>query len=172
MRWTNILPRLIVLVLAGCSGKPKPPQLISSDTAVYFPYAPTYSRLEQGKPELAKKVMDVWRAFETGNLSTTANNFAAHVTLVFPGRILDGSRDSVLQLYQQWRDEYSGVQTYVDSWMPAYATDKNEDLVFMWGRQTKLAKNGRKEFVVLHEMWRFDKQGKITKMEQYVSVKW
>lgn len=172
MRWTNIGALIAAAVLTACSGKSKPVQLVSSDTAVYYPYAPTYSRLEPGKPVLTKSVMEVWRAFETGNLSTVSNKFAPHVTLVFPGRILDGSRDSVLNLYQQVRDEYSGVQSYVDSWMPAYAVDKNEDLVFIWGHQSKLKKDGKKETMVMHEMWRFNKQGQITKMEQYVSVKW
>ena len=45
--------------------------------------------------------------------------------------------------------------------------DTNEDEVYVWGLQDGTKLNRERDYSMVHEVWRFDKNGKIKEMEQY-----
>lgn len=165
---------LIVLALAflwaGCTNHTATvDRSEKKETAIYYPYSPIYSEFEPGNPVYAKTVLEIWRQFETGNLMSTANKFADSITLTFKDNIYTGKRDSILAIFKNRRDAYTDVQCYVDSWQPVHAKQTNDDLVLLWGRQDGIIHNKKRDYLVLHEVWSFDRKGKIRSMIQYIT---
>lgn len=165
---------LIVLIFAFLSVKCNNNRQAHSttetkDTAIYYPYSPVYSELEPGNPNHSKIVLEIWRQFETGNLMSAANKFADTISLVFKDEIYYGKRDSILAIYKKRRDAYESVQCYVDSWLPVHAKQTNDNLVLVWGRQDFIVHNKKRDYLVIHEVWNFNKQGKIRSMVQYIT---
>lgn len=135
---------------------------------VYYPFAPIYSNnFEKGDPQNAEKVLQVWRQYETGRVSHTAKLFADSIRLILPDKILLGKKDSILKLYEGKRNGYSNMQSFVYSWMPVHVKDKNEDMVFVWGLYDGTKLNGDRDYAMVHEIWRFDNNGKIKELEQF-----
>jgi len=160
---------LIIIVFAACSNHKQKAVSTGTDTTVYYPYTAIYSELEKGKPSDAKTVLEVWRAYETGNVLSASKNFSDSLTLIFEDGIFTGKRDSILKIFQKRRDLYTTVQSYVDSWMPVHAKQANRNLVFVWGRLDCTTNKGKRDYLVVHEIWRFDPSGKIRQMDQYVT---
>lgn len=159
-----------MFLLFGCGNKAPASKSIESDTLLYS-YAPIYTgSFDTGKPAYAKKVLEIWKEFETGDIQHVNEYFSDSLTLIFPDSFLTGKRDSILYTFQKRRLAYQDVQCYIDAWLPLRAEDRNEELVVLWGRQDGTTKEGKRRYTVLHEIWRFDEKGKIKKMEQYITL--
>jgi hypothetical protein len=139
-----------------------------SDSGIYYPYSAIYSNgFKTGSYKNLKTVTEIWREYENGDITKTASNFADSLTVVYPDKVLNGTTDSVLREIKRIRDSYLTVQCFIYSWMPARAKDNNDDWVFIWGRQEFTDKAGKLKIAEVHEIWQFDKKGKITLMQQY-----
>lgn len=160
---------LLILTTAACTNSAKPTIIAKKDTTLYYPYDAIYSELEHGNPVNAQKVLEVWRFYETGNMQSTGKYFSDSLTLIFLDNIYSGKRDSILNIWQKRRDRYYGVQSYVDTWLPVHAKQTGEDMVLLWGRQDCATKDGQRPYLILHEIWRFDKAGKIRSVDQYLT---
>lgn len=158
-----------ILMLCRCTSRTaSPPAPPGPDTAVYYPYAPVYSNaLEKGNAENARRVLEVWKAYETGDIRKLGNYFADSLVLVFPDDFRKGKREALLQAWQKRRNVFADVQCYVDAWIPVLVKDKGDQLVYLWGRQDQTAADGRRAYIVLHQIWKFDASGKIFRMEEY-----
>jgi len=63
--------------------------------------------------------------------------------------------------------------TIVDSvhaWVPLRSKDRNEEWVLIWSREISTDAKGKKSVRELQETWRFDKNGKVNLMYQYVQA--
>lgn len=160
---------LCSILLTCCTDKKPVTKSSGPDTVVYYPYEPVYtSGYEKGNPLYAKEVLTIWKEWETGDVKHRSESFADSLRLILPNTIVNGKRDSVLSVFGKRRKAYTDVQCYIDSWMPVKAKDNGEELVLLWGRQD--CTNGKKrDYLVLHEIWTFNKQGKIKQLVQYLT---
>jgi hypothetical protein len=164
------MSRSIILILlflvTGCGNQKKKEK--ESASKIYFPYEARYSEgFELGEKELVKKVQEVWRAYDRGNLSSIKDHLADHLSMSYPGLELKGTRDSVINSLQKERDQYSNIQTWVESWQPVYSKNRKENWVMIWGRQFKTKRNRVYTDNLIHEMWKFNKEGKADSMLRY-----
>jgi len=136
---------------------------------IYYPYSATSDYII-GKGQHSKIIMDVWRAFEVGNLKQKSDFFAPEISLLFPDHHMSGKRDSILNLWQQRRNEYSSVQVRVDGWAPLYSKDLNENLVMIWGRLEMEDRNGKFVHKTILEKWGINGTGKIDYMQQFINA--
>jgi hypothetical protein len=140
------------------------------DSQVYYPYSPVVGNsYEKGKEQHALAVLEFWRAYETGDVSKTSVNFDDTIVFNLPGRVLRGQKDEILKQVKKMRESYQDMQCYVDSWMPVQIKESGQYLVYLWGRQDGTTSNGKRDYLVLHEIWRFDNKNRIIKMEQYLT---
>jgi hypothetical protein len=167
----QILSVLILLLTASaCTSKreSKEPVYQAGDSTIYYPYSPVYaSEFEPGRSLYAKMVLDIWKQYETGDVTHSAKSFSDSVLIILPDKTFRGRRDSALSFLKKRRQVYVEVQCFIDAWMPVHVKDVGDDLVFLWGRQDCTAKNGKRDYLVVHEIWRFDKKGKIRSLQQY-----
>jgi hypothetical protein len=158
----------VVFCIASCSGRQNAHPVEEQKDSILYPYAPIYTdQFEKGKNTNSLHVLEIWKEFESGDVRHLARYFSDSITLVFPDAFLKGDRDTVLGSFQKRRNQFEDVQCYVDSWIPVHVPDRNEDLVFLWGRQDGSSTGKKRVYRIVHEIWRFDTSGKIKRMEQY-----
>ena len=167
MRWCCCFT-FIFLMLAACDDKNAGPAKPARDSTVYFPYVPVNSNsYEKGRDLNAKIVLQVWKQFETGNVSNEAAHFADSLRIILPHKIYQGTKDSVLNMYRKEREKYQTMQCFVHSWMPVRMQEEGDEMVYLWGLYDGTLKNGDRDYKLVHEIWRFDKNGRIREMEQF-----
>lgn len=141
-----------------------------TDTDIYFPYNARYSAgFGEGKVSNLKTVLDSWKQYETGNLMNMSPYLSDTIQFVFPDEVIWGRKDTVLKKYLKRRKHFEYMQCYIDSWMPVQTKDKGDDLVFIWGIQDGTTLSGKRDYKMVHEVWQFDKKGKIFKMTEYIT---
>jgi hypothetical protein len=135
-------------------------------------YEANYSKsFEMGDAKHAETVLSLWKDFDNGNLEPSKALFADSVSfLVSDGSIIAGTRDSAVASVQAWRNTLSSVKSSVDAIFAVKSTDKNENWVSIWGKETSTDKKGKTDSIYLQESWRFNKDGKIDLMLQHMRV--
>jgi len=53
--------------------------------------------------------------------------------------------------------------------VPLHSTDKGDDMVCIWGNEVNTFPDGKDDTRELHEVWWFNKAGKIGMMRQWVA---
>jgi hypothetical protein len=158
----------LILVFISCNADEKNKN--PNGKKVYYPYAALYTeQYEEGKPELTKKVLEIWRAYDRGNLPSVSKHFAPHLQLIFEDRNLKGKKDSIILKWQKQREGFTYIQSFLDSWLPVKAVPKNEDLVLIWARQLKTDQKGKQSWIAIHQVWRFNADGLILQMQEFVT---
>ena len=161
----------LMTMISGCSQAAKHPSPAQTSVdSVFYPYEAIYtSAFESGKTEQTAIVLQIWKEWETGSLPRLNALFADSLSLIFPGKIIRGKKEEVLRQFQGKRDGYREMQCYIDAWLPLKATDANEDIVLIWGRQDATTPSGRRDYLVLHQVWRFNAEGKIFSLTEYLT---
>ena len=136
---------------------------------VSYPYTINYSsQFEYADPEKGKTVLDAWKDFDNNTLDQSKDKFADTVEMQFPGMKLRASRDSFFVVTKSYRNLYHSVKASVDVVMSTRSTDKKADWVLVWGREIKTDKKNVTDTTEVHEVWGFNKEGKIISLEQFV----
>ncbi|HEU4473071.1 MAG TPA: hypothetical protein VFR58_18395 [Flavisolibacter sp.] len=162
---------LCVLLVAGCNNASDQSPVVSfetGDSGVYYSYSPEYtSGYTIGDFGQVKTVTEIWKHYENGDLMLAAPQFADNLTIVFPDHTISGAKDSVLAQLKAEREAFIAVQCSISSWLPVRTKEKKDEWVFLWGKQIRSDKNGGTRSIEVHEIWQFDKQGKVQFMQQY-----
>ncbi len=139
----------------------------STDNVTY-PYEIGYSsKFEIGDAQQSKMILELWKDFDSGDVSKHKEYFADSVQMLFPdGSSMHNVKDSIIAETNTYRAMYSSVTSRVDAIIPVKSTDKGENWVCVWGTEIHTLK-GKTDSTNLHEAWRFDKDGKIDFMMQY-----
>ena len=72
------------------------------------------------------------------------------------------------RLIYLYRDGLAKVSSVIEAVLPTRSKDKNEDWVAICGKEIKTDKAGKTDSTRLHEIWRFNKAGKIEYMAQFI----
>jgi hypothetical protein len=143
----------------------------SKNDPISFPYRANYSsQIEMGNQKHAKLVMDFWKDWDNNTLDKSAAMMADSImVLLSTGQVLAG-KDNVMKTRQALRADITSVWSTIDVWVPFFITDKKEHWVALWGSQNRVMKDGTKNIVLINEIWRVNKNGKIDMIRQYAGV--
>jgi hypothetical protein len=162
--------------LAACNsntGESKTDSAKSADSAqketIMYPYTASYSsQFEVGNSDYSLTLLKLYKAWDNNTIGNEAGSFADVDTLIFSdGTILAGSRDSVIAASKRVRSTMGDVHNDVIAWMPLKSIDRNENWVAIWTKEVRTAADGKKDSTYLHEVWRFNKDGKVDLMNQF-----
>ena len=136
-----------VALLAACkSGTPTSGSAAAKADSVVMPYKASYSSSftisDNSKNEQA--VLQSYKDWEDGKLGNAASYFADTIAFDFS----DGSRhkmvrDSFVKFSQKYRDSLTSSKIDMIYVVNLHATDKNEDWVSVWYKQTDTHKDGK-----------------------------
>jgi hypothetical protein len=141
------------------------------DEPVSFPYRANYSsKIDLGDQRHASLVMSFWKDWDNNTLDKSAIMMSDSImVLTASGQVLSG-KENVTKTRQALRSEITSVWSTVDVWVPFFITDKNESWVALWGSQNRVMKDGSKNVVLINEIWRVNKRGKVDMIRQYMGA--
>ena len=138
------------------------------DQNLVYPYKATYSsRFVPGSPSQAKLILEMWKDWDDNQVDRQAASIADSITMELPnGHVLKG-KETFISESRQHRSNFTTVKSTVEAWMPIQSVDRNEDWVLIWGVEESTDKEGKVTTQRLHELWGFNKDGKISYVRQY-----
>ena len=165
-----------VVAFVACNEDKNEPKVESMTTKndsamknISYPFDIQYSsQFEMGDPKHSQTVLNIWKAWDNGDLSSVKQSFADSVEIhTADGYIIKGVRDSVFKNTQDYRNMFKSVNTTVDAIISTRSTDKKEDWVCVWGKEIHTDTKNVLDSVYLQETWRLNKEGKVDFMLQY-----
>ena len=142
----------------------------NKDMTAGSPYKATYSsKFMIGKSAYAQKILDLWKDWDDNNLDRHADYMADSLVMFLPDSSVVRGKKENLEGAKKYRSGFSKVTSILHAWVPLTSTDKNEDVVCVWGQETDTYPDGKVETRDIHEVWWFNKAGKITAMRQWTA---
>ena len=144
---------------------------MKGETATSYPYAAEYSsRFKIGNQEYSRMILQLWKDWDNNQLDLHNDYFSDTLTFQAPtGEVIHG-KDKFTASGRQQRDMFSNVKSSVEAWVPIRSMDKNQDWVAVWGREEDTGKDGKVSTNMIHEIWGFNKDGKIVFYRQYTAA--
>jgi hypothetical protein len=91
------------------------------------------------------------------------------VVAYFPTGDMVRGKEAFWSSAKQYRGMFSTVKSNVAAWIPLMSVDRNENWVAIWGSEEGMNKEGKTQTMLLHEIWRINKDGKVDLIRQYTS---
>jgi hypothetical protein len=133
-------------------------------------YKATYSSsFKMGNPAYTYIVQDLWKDWDDNQLDRH-DYFSDTITMFFPDGSMIKGKAANLEAAKKYRGGMTKVTSVLHAWIPLYSTDKKEDAVLVWGEEENTMPDGKVERKSLHEVWWFNKEGKVSMMRQWTAV--
>lgn len=134
-----------------------------------MPYTATYSSsFTIGKATYAKMILDLWKDWDDNAFDRHDYMADTVVMMLSDGTIVKGKTEN-LEGVKKYRGSMSSAKSILHAWVPLTSTDIKEDVVCVWGQETDTYPDGRVERRDLHEVWWFNKAGKVSRMRQWTA---
>jgi hypothetical protein len=132
------------------------------------PYTANYSSsFTIADPAYSEKVLMLWKDFENNALDSHIGWFADTVTMTLAdGTTVKGKAEN-LSGAKAFRASLKDYKANVDAWVSLKSTDRNQNVVCIWGNEEYTDKDGKPVKHRIQEVWGFNKDGKIDLMLQY-----
>ena len=136
---------------------------------VTYAYPVIYSsKFTTGDPKNSQAVLNIWKAFDNGDLASAKDYFADSVEMhLSDGSMMHSVRDSVIVAAQTFRNMFTSAVSSVFTVTSLKSTDKGENWALIWGKEIDTDKKGKVDSFYLQETWRFNKDGKTDLLYQY-----
>jgi hypothetical protein len=133
-------------------------------------YTASYSsKFTIASPTYSDKILTLWKDFENNTLDAHADFFADTVTMMLSnGAVIKGKAEN-LKGAKEFRGSLQNYKVKLHAWL-SLKSDKNENIVCVWGSEEYADKTGKQVKTGVHEVWVFNKDGKIGLMMQFASV--
>jgi hypothetical protein len=132
-----------IVLMASCKSETKP---AAKSDSVAMPYKASYSSswTISDSVKNAQAVLQSYKDWEDNKLSNAPAYFADTVAFDFwDGTKFKFRRDSMVKFFQKFRDSLSSSKIDVIAYTNLHSTDKNQDWVSVWYKQTDTYKNGK-----------------------------
>lgn len=131
-------------------------------------YTATYSsKFEIGNPAYTQVIINLWKDWDDNALDRSAKMFADTVAMYTADGTMVKGKDLNLAEAKKYRGQFAAVKSTIHAIVSLKSTDRNEDWVAIWGTEEDTSKDGKKTSTNFHEVWKFNKDGKIDIMRQY-----
>ena len=136
-------------------GTDEGPKDSATKSDITYPYkAVISSDMSIGKPEHAKLVLDMFKAWEEGQMDGMRAMLADTVEVTFSdGMVFRGTADSLLAFGKQMRTNYSDINTTIYAWESVHLNNINEDYVLVWANDYVTDKAGKIDSTANHSYW-------------------
>ena len=134
-----------------------------------YPYKANYSsNFAIGNPAHSKIILDLWKDWDD-NAFDRHDYMADTVVMFFPDGTMSKGKAATLEGAMKYRGGMTSAKSTIDAWIPLKSTDRNENWVAVWGSETDTWADGKTETRDIHEIWRFNKDGKVDWMKQFTA---
>jgi hypothetical protein len=137
--------------LASCNSGSSPS---SKKDSVTMPYKATYSSswVLSDSAKYVQAVLQSMKDYEDNKVDNAPAYFGDTVAYdFFNGAKLKLKLDSFIKVLHQYRDSLSSVKIEVTAWDNLHSTDKNQDWVGTWYKETDTYKTGKVDSAFYHD---------------------
>ncbi|MDB5022998.1 MAG: nuclear transport factor 2 family protein [Mucilaginibacter sp.] len=134
-------------------------------------YTASYSsNFTMADPSYSDKVLTLWKDFEDNALEKHGDLVSDTVTMMIAdGPVVKGKAANLAGL-KEFRSSLKNYKVTVEAWMSVKSVDKGENFVCIWGNEDFTDKDGKHINRRLHEVWGFNKDGKVSLLMQYAGA--
>lgn len=133
-------------------------------------YTASYSsNFKMADPTYSDKILSVWKDYENNTLDKHLDMFSDTVTMMFANMAPVKGKTENLASAKAFRSSIKDYKVSVEAWM-SLKSDKDQNLVCIWATESFTDKDGKAIKQRLHEVWGFNKDGKIDLMMQYAGM--
>ncbi len=134
-----------------------------------MPYTASYSsNFTMGDPSYSEKILTLWKDYENNTLDSHIDMLADTVTITLAdGQTVKGKAENLARV-KQFRGSIKDYKVSVDAWVSLKCTDRNQNVVCIWGDENFTDKDGKHVTSRIHEVWAFNNDGKVTLMLQFI----
>jgi hypothetical protein len=155
----------------GKEMKMKQKDKMNDAAQINYPYTAEYSsRFEIGNPAYSKMILDLWKDWDNNQPDMHQDYFSDTIVFQAPDGMVIQGKENFLSAGKEQRNKFSNVKSSLEVWIPLRSVDKDEDWVAVWGREEDTDKDGKQSTTMLHEIWGFNKDGKIVFFRQYTAT--
>ena len=126
------------------------------------------SNFVMGNPAYSQMILEMWKDWDDNALDRH-DYMADSVMMFLPDGMVVKGKQANLEGAKKYRGGMKSAKSTLHAVIPLKSTDRNEDLVAIWGQEVDTYPDGKVETRELHEVWGFNKDGKITWMRQYAA---
>jgi len=164
------LTTFILVFLMGLTGViaqgPKKPKKNSVKPVMAYE-AEYSSRFSLADDTYTAIVLDLWKDYEENNFVRNVDHFADDIVAeLYSGEVVTG-KENLLKGAKVARNGVTDFSTKMISYISLRSDDKDENWVAVWGEDSYKDKDGKSVTNAIHEIMRFNKDGKIDFMKQY-----
>ena len=87
----------------------------------------------------------------------------------FPDGSVTSGKTENLDAAKKYRGGIASVKSIIHACIPLTRTSTNEDAVCIWGHEDDTYADGKVESKDIHEVWWFNKAGKVVEMRQWTA---
>ncbi len=133
------------------------------------PYKATYSSsYAMGNPVYSQMILDIWKDWDD-NMLDRHDYMADSLQMFFADGSSMKGKQANLEAGKKFRGSMKAVKSTIHAWVPLKSLDRNEDMVLIWGEEENTMADGKVEKRPVHEVWWFNKDGKLSAMRQWTA---
>jgi hypothetical protein len=168
----RFLPLVLIAATVACNTQSPEPAAEKAEatppaTHEYSVKSRYSSDWEIGDPRQGEAVIALWKHFDNNTLDSVRSLLADSLYMEGPEWAMKLQSDSALAGAKADRAQFSALKTEIDAIIPLKSKDHPEEtVVAIWGEE--IGTMGGKEIKrKIHEVWSFNKDGKVSSMLRY-----
>jgi len=131
------------------------------------PYVADYtSSFAMGNTAYATKVLELWKDWDDNQLNRH-DYFADTIVAWLPDGSVTKGKAANMEGAMKFRGSMTKSKSTIHAWVPLYSTDTKDNIVCIWGSEEDTFADGKVDTRELHEVWWFNKDGKVTALRQW-----
>lgn len=121
-----------------------------------------------GKAAYSQMILDLWKDWDD-NTFDKHDYMADSLVMFLPDGSVTKGKEANLEGAKKYRGSMTSSKSIIHACIPLVSPDRKEDAVCIWGQEESTFADGKVEKRDIHEVWWFNKAGKITAMRQWVA---
>ena len=144
------------------------PVVQTSNTTDQSPYKVALTKLSFGNDQYTKFVLNAWKAYDDNRLDDIGFIISDTVFASFPNGQTVKGKDAFMQGLRAHRGQFASAVSRVTACTTLKSPDNPlNEYTLIWGEELDTKKDGTVQRFSLHEVFVFDKTGKVAQFYQY-----
>lgn len=133
-----------------------------------LPYKARFTKFATGDPRYSVMVLNAWKAWDDNRLDDIADMLADTVTAYLADGTVIKGKDAFINGGKAYRAGFTAVKSEVVAYTSMkHLEGRQGTSVWIWGDEYDTKLDGTTQKSILHEVWAFNKDGKVDLVLQY-----
>ncbi|HEY1021018.1 MAG TPA: hypothetical protein VGE06_01840 [Flavisolibacter sp.] len=155
-------------ILSGNVAAQTSPVVQTSSTTEQQPYKIALTKLSFGNDQYTKYVLNAWKAYDDNRLDDISFIISDTIRAGMANGQMVMGKDAFMKGLREHRGQFASAVSRVSATTTLRSPDEpGKEFTLIWGEELDTKKDGTTQKFSLHEVWIFDKAGKVAEFYQY-----